>query len=65
MKADLIEKEIREAISNFDKSLIPEELTKVDSFYNYLQEKGMLKRRESQLFPNEAYSFRTQSGHVQ
>lgn len=65
MKTGSIDKEIRDAISSFDKSLIPDDLAKADAFYNHLQKEGLLKRKESQLFPNEAYSFRSQTGQIQ
>lgn len=65
MKTGPIDKEIKMVISSFDRSLIPDDLAKADDFYNYMHEKGMLKKKESQLFPNEAYSFRSQSGQIQ
>lgn len=58
MIAVSIDKEVQKAVSEFDKSLIPEDLAKADAFYNSLKKEGKLKKKESQLFPNEAYSYR-------
>ncbi len=65
MKSGTIEAEFKKVISGFDESLIPDDLAKADAFYNHLQKEGILKRKESQLFPNEAYSFRSQTGQIQ
>lgn len=65
MKTYAIEQEIEKVIVGFDKSLIPDDLVKADDFYNHLQKQGLLKKKENQLFPNEAYSFESQSGQIQ
>ena len=54
MKTMPIDKEVQKVVSEFDKSLIPEDLAKADAFYNCLKKEGKLKKKESQWFPNEA-----------
>lgn len=65
MKVCVVEQEIGKVIATFDKSSIPDDLAKADAFYNYLQKQGILKKKGNQLFPNEAYSFESQSGQIQ
>lgn len=49
--------EIEKILSNYDKTTVPEDLAKINDFANDLYKNGKMKRKESQLFPNEAFCY--------